>query len=57
MTRAELAERLGISRPHADFICRGARRPSLELALAIEKLTDGAVPAASWTGVPKHSGD
>ena len=57
MTRAELAERLGISRPHVDFICRGARRPSLELALAIEKLSGGAVPAAGWAKVPKHSRD
>jgi transcriptional regulator with XRE-family HTH domain len=57
MTRDELAERLGLSRSHADAICRGARRPSLELALAIEKLTSGAVPAWLWTSVPKHSGD
>lgn len=57
MTRDELAERLGLSRTHVDSICRGARRPSLELAIAIEKLTHGAVPAGGWTSVPKHSGD
>jgi transcriptional regulator with XRE-family HTH domain len=57
MSRYELAARLDIARPHVDRICRGVRRPSLELAIAIEKLTDGAVPAASWISVPKHSSD
>jgi transcriptional regulator with XRE-family HTH domain len=57
ITRADVAERLGISRPHVDFICRGDRRPSLELALKIEALTDGAVPVSLWTKVPKHSSD
>lgn len=57
MTRYEFAERLELSRSHADAICRGVRRPSLELAFAIEKLTKGAVPASVWTSVPKHSRD
>ncbi len=35
----------------------GERRPGLELAIAIEKETRGAVPAASWADVPdsKHA--
>lgn len=57
MTRYELADHLKIGRAHADKICRGERRPSLELAIAIEKLTRGAIPASSWLSTPKHSRD
>jgi DNA-binding XRE family transcriptional regulator len=57
MTRDELAEHLDIHRTYVDKICRGVRRPSLELALAIEQLSRGSVPAASWMNVPKHSRD
>jgi transcriptional regulator with XRE-family HTH domain len=57
MTRDDLAERLGVTRPYVDHLCRGGRRPSLELAFKIEKLTRGEVAAASWTAVPAHSGD
>jgi hypothetical protein len=57
MTRYELAERLKIGRGHADRICRGERRPSLELAVEIERLTDGAIPASTWTSIPKHGRD
>lgn len=57
MTRYDLADRLGIGRGHADRICRGERRPSLELAVEIEKLTRGGVPASYWMSIPKHSQD
>jgi hypothetical protein len=50
MTREEAAERLSINRTYLDMVCRGARRPGLALALAIEKLTAGAIPAAEWVG-------
>jgi plasmid maintenance system antidote protein VapI len=56
-TRDEVAERLVITRTHLDRLCNAARRPSLELALEIEKLTDGEVPASVWTRVPAHSRD
>jgi transcriptional regulator with XRE-family HTH domain len=56
-TREDVAEELGVTRVHLDRLCRNERRPSLELALAIEKLTAGAVPATFWTKVPAHSGD
>jgi hypothetical protein len=48
---------LKIGRGHADRICRGERRPSLELAAAIERLTDGAITASSWVGTAKLSSD
>lgn len=52
MTRDDAAEKLGINRTHLDMLCRGARRPGLDLAVAIERLTNGAVPPAEWTHVP-----
>jgi transcriptional regulator with XRE-family HTH domain len=57
MTRDALAEELKLARGYVDLICSGSRRPSLEVALRIEKLTRGAVPATSWLTAPKHSRD
>ncbi len=44
----ELAEAFGISRPHLSLLLAGKKRPSLELAVRIEQMTDGAVPVTSW---------
>ena len=55
--RADIADKLGIDRRHLDHIAREDRRPSLELALAIEKLTKGEVPVSYLVLIPKHSGD
>lgn len=57
MTRREFAEKLDVAETSLNRICRGERRPSLELAFAIEKLTKGAIAASYWQKVPKHSGD
>ena len=51
MTRDDAAEELAINRTHLDMLCRGSRRPGLTLAVAIEKLTKGAIPAAEWVNV------
>lgn len=51
MTRDEAAEKLAINRTHLDMLCRGSRRPGLTLAVEIEKLTKGAIPAAEWVSV------
>ena len=51
------AEALDVTRTHLDRVCRGDRRPSLKLALAIEKLSGGVVATASWAEVPAHSRD
>jgi hypothetical protein len=48
MTRDEVADALDINRTHVDKLCRGAGRPGLALALAIEKLTRGAITAGEW---------
>lgn len=57
MTRDEFAERLGVTRPYVDHLCRGSRRPSLELAFKIEKLTKRSVTAAALAAAPVHSED
>ena len=53
-SRRALAGRLGISRSHLSEIVTGAKRPSLELATRIERLTDGAVPVNQW--IPAEGG-
>ena len=55
LDRGGVAARLGIGRTYLDKLCREEARPSLELAVAIEKLTAGAVPAADWLRVSPHS--
>jgi transcriptional regulator with XRE-family HTH domain len=55
LTRREVAERLGLDRRTVDNLCREARRPSLELAVEIEKLTKGKVPISYLVALPKHS--
>ena len=54
LTAASFAKRLG---RHPSAIVRyrnGETRPSLETALRIEELTDGTVPASSWTVRPRR---
>jgi hypothetical protein len=55
LERGQVAARLGIGRTYLDKLCREEARPSLELAVAIEKFTGGAVPAADWLRVAPHS--
>lgn len=56
-TRQQLAHELGIVLSTAARLCNGERRPSLELALQIEKLTEGAIPVSYWTQIPAHAKD
>ncbi|MFD2175644.1 helix-turn-helix transcriptional regulator [Rhodobacter lacus] len=46
--QSAFAEIIGVSRGHMSALVTGARLPSLELAVRIERETAGAVPAASW---------
>lgn len=55
--RQQLADKLGISLATASRLCSALRRPGLELALQIEKLTRGAVPVSYWTEVPAYRKD
>jgi len=57
LSRDDVAATLGIGRTYLDKLCRAISRPSLELAVEIEKVTQGAVPASDWLQVPPHSHD
>jgi transcriptional regulator with XRE-family HTH domain len=46
--RSAWAERLGISRSYLSDLLNRKKTPSLELAVRIQNLTGGAVPASSW---------
>lgn len=48
MSQAELARLLGISRGYMSEITSGKKTPSLRVASDLERLTAGAVAAASW---------
>lgn len=48
MRQVELARRLGLSNGYLHNLLRGNRRPSLDMALRIERATDGAVPVQAW---------
>lgn len=47
-SQAKLADVLGISRSHMSLLVSGERKPGLDLAIAIERATNGAVPASFW---------
>ncbi len=51
-TRTQFADELGIGRPFLSMLESGRKRPSLELAVRIERLTAGGVPASSWIEEP-----
>lgn len=48
LLRSEFADRLPCSRPLLTMWLAGRRVPGRSNALAIERATGGAVPAASW---------
>jgi len=50
--RESIADSLDISRSYLSLLESGTKRPSLDLAVRIERLTDGAVPATSWVPSP-----
>lgn len=48
VTQAELAERLGCGKSFVCALCAGRKRPSLTLAIRLERLTLGAVRCVDW---------
>lgn len=57
MTPEDVALKLKVSESSVYNARNGYFKPGLELALAIEKLSDGKVPAESWVAVktrPRH---
>lgn len=57
LSREHFAALVGTTVAHLNRMCRGARRPSLDLAMKVEQATQGAVPATIWLDVPTHSAD
>jgi transcriptional regulator with XRE-family HTH domain len=51
MTQAELCRLSGLPPPQVSEYVNGNRRPGLDAAFAIERATDGAVPASYWLEV------
>lgn len=51
LTQERLAKKLGVTQGVVSSLMTNRNRPSLELAVKIERLTDGAVPARSWIPV------
>ena len=56
-SRETVAERLGVGLQYVHLLCRNGRRPDLELAFKIERMTKGKIQAESWLKIPKHSED
>jgi transcriptional regulator with XRE-family HTH domain len=48
IARREFADRIGVDQSVLSRFCRGLARPGLDNAVAIERATDGAVPASYW---------
>ncbi|KPU83721.1 hypothetical protein JI58_07875 [Marinosulfonomonas sp. PRT-SC04] len=46
--QAVFSESIGVTQATVSRLARGKMVPSLELALAIEVVTNGAVPVSSW---------
>lgn len=46
--KREFAEAIGVSPTYLSQILGGWRRPSLELAVKIERITNGEVPCSAW---------
>lgn len=47
-TQADFAARIGVDQATVSKLCRGKLLPSLPLAVAIERATDGQIKAVSW---------
>jgi transcriptional regulator with XRE-family HTH domain len=54
LTQTQFAARLGVSTPHLSLLISGKKRPSLSLALKIERATNGTVPVSIWAD-PTHT--
>lgn len=48
IARREFADRIGVDQSVLSRFCRGLARPGLDKAVAIERATDGSVPASYW---------
>lgn len=51
LTQSSAAEKFGVSQPSYSDYENGRKTPRTKLALHIARVTDGAVPVASWGDV------
>lgn len=52
----DFARRIGATQATVSRLAKHAMMPSLTLAVAIERETNGAVPASSWVSVDESGG-
>jgi len=48
LTKSAVAASLCMTRGALSNLCNGRFKPSLETAVAIERLTDGKIPPSAW---------
>jgi transcriptional regulator with XRE-family HTH domain len=53
--QSDFAVQAGLTQGAVSRLCTGAASVSLQTAFLIEQLTDGAVPAKSWTDLKKDA--
>lgn len=53
LKQAEFAALVGATQATISRLAKGTAKPSLDLAIAIERITKGKVPADSWVEVPQ----
>lgn len=57
IANAEAARRIGYDRSNFHRILAGTAKPTMELAHAIDTMTDGKVPLSAWVGFVPTSSD
>ncbi len=53
--QSDFADAVGVGQAMVSKLARGFARPSLELALAIERASRGEVPVSSWVHPASHA--
>jgi DNA-binding XRE family transcriptional regulator len=46
--QADVARQIGVSKGYMSLLAKELRAPSLKIAMAIERVTEGRVPASIW---------
>tara|TARA_R110002020_G_scaffold474099_3_gene704524 strand:- start:663 stop:872 length:210 start_codon:yes stop_codon:yes gene_type:complete len=57
LSQRAFAEQVGIDPSYLSLLVSGQKRPSLKLAVSIEKATGGKVPCVSWVPDPTAAED
>jgi plasmid maintenance system antidote protein VapI len=50
ITQAGFAAKIGVTQATVSKLIAGTTKPGLDLAVRIERMTDGAVPVDTWVG-------